>query len=142
MDSQEIRAKTEEVLRSFVTFPIESKPGEDVFLVIKSPNGNDIEFREEAGEIEMRFGMGGECFSFNTDSDIEDDIVDEKEVFKDLLKTTLDVIGEKKFSAQYKKFFVRFGGFFEDSEFEALSKLKEFESMSWNGKYTRALASQ
>jgi hypothetical protein len=147
MQSEELRSIIEEALRYLIPLPIRKPAQGEAFLEIPGPKGAAIELFESDGEIELKFGVGGESFSFLDDED--DDagsdgeplaIVDAenpafKAALKDLAKTVLDIAEEKVFSAQYKKLFLPLGGLFPAADFEKMRGYKRFVSRSWAGKF-------
>ena len=62
----------------------------------------------------------------------EDDL---KAILKGVVQSTLDIVSEKVFAAEYKKLFARVTVFHPASEFELLKKKKDFTSISWKATY-------
>lgn len=59
-----------------------------------------------------------------------------KALLKGMVQTTLEIMQEKVFAAEYKKGFARVARFHAPREFESVKGMKDFKSLSWNGKYT------
>lgn len=158
-ESQLLRTKVEEALRFFVKDQTILKPGNpaegEAFLEIPGPKGEAIEFFERDARVELSFGHGVESFNFSGTWGDEDEAAeavldseeeseesaeaeeDIKEELEALVNTTLDIIEESLFSAQYETLSVRMGGLFPAEDFEAMKELKDFESVSWNGTFDR-----
>lgn len=62
----------------------------------------------------------------------EDDL---KTLLKGVVQTTVDIMQEKIFAAEYKKGFARVARFHGAREFDAVKSMKDFMSVSWKGKY-------
>lgn len=63
-----------------------------------------------------------------------------KALLKGVVQTTLDIMQDKIFAAEYKKGFARVARFHSAREFEAVKGMKDYASVSWKGRYDVAKA--
>lgn len=119
------------------------------FAVEEEEEEDDIGGPEGFGENMLGESMG----SSDADDDDDDDEVDEDDdeeagsgskgfgeedlraLLKGMVQTTLDIMQEKVFAAEYKKGFARVARFHSAREFEAVKGMKDFRSVSWKGKF-------
>lgn len=147
----EMRARIEEALRALAPGPYErmadmenlaeDEPESGCFLISRGPMGAEITYFCDEDSVRIDFGPGGGGMNhYNTvnskgeDNFTEDDL---KGILKSIIQDTLDIRAERVFGGYYKVFLLPVGGLYPVSEFETLSKKRGFESVSWNGTYTR-----
>lgn len=143
-----MRAQIEQTLRKAAPGsyqkPIKVQDEEfDPFLIRVAPNGREIKYFCDSEMVSVEFGNVGTHIDWNPAEDEVDEDSEEEEaeapdpkvVLKMVLQTTLDIVTERVFAAEYRKLHAKVSKLHPAAQFSGLKSMQGFTSRSWDGKY-------
>jgi hypothetical protein len=154
----DMRARVEKALKAQAPGDYLSAPqaGEfEAFLTLRGPSGTDLQYFCDDEVVSLQFGPASKHFDYSPEdeaegdedddgADFDDDEAEDREFTEADLKallngvaqTTLDIVQEKLFAAEFKKGYARVVKLFPAREFDLHKPMKDFKSVSWKGRYT------
>jgi len=142
-----MRAQIDQALKRSAPGDYQKTPGAgdfDPFLIRKGPKGHDIAYFCDDEMVSVEFGGVGTHWEYNPseeDADAEseegetEEPPDPKTVVKGVVQTTLEIVAEKVFAADYRKLHAKVAKLHAAPAFEGLKAMKAFKSVSWSGKF-------
>lgn len=145
-DRDAMRARIEQALRKLAPGDYQKNAGAgdfDPFLIRKGPKGHDLAYFCDEEIASVEFAGVGSHWEYNPSEEDaeageegeETEPPDPQDIAKAVAQTTLDIVAEKVFAAEYRKLHAKVAKLHPTGAFEGLKAMQGFRGRSWKGTY-------